>query len=71
MLRRAADQIVFDDDGVGAARLQRGRRLGAAERTDQRLLGRIPVGFGAAGRTVELLLRRRDGVVAGASRGAR
>ena len=55
MPRERRGEIVLDDDGVGAARLQRRRRLGAAERTDERLLGRIPVRLGAARGTVELL----------------
>ena len=49
--RAAPREIVLDDDGVGAARLQFGRRHRSAIRTDERLLGRIPAGLGTA-RTV-------------------
>ena len=60
MLAQRRGEIVLDDHGVGAARLQRRRRLGAAERADERLLRRIPVGFGAAGGAAEFLPRGRD-----------
>ena len=53
--RAAPREIVLDDDRVGAADFERRRRLGAAIRTNQRLLGGIPVRFGAARRAVKLL----------------
>ncbi len=50
-------KIVFDDDRLGAARLQFGGRLGAAKWTNEGALRRIPDRFGAAGRAGKLLPR--------------
>src|SRR6187399_3080246 len=51
----SAHQVVFDDCGFGAERLECGWRLRTAERAYQRLPGGIPVGFRAAGRTMKFL----------------
>ena len=53
------DQVVFDDPTRRRVDLRRRRR--AAERADQRLLGRIPDRFRAACRTGELVLREGFG----------
>ena len=55
------DQIVLDDQGARRRAPRARRRLGSAERTNQRLLGGIPVRVGAAGGTVKLVARVGDG----------
>ncbi len=59
-VRQRREQVVFSDDRVAAACLEGDGRLCPAERADERLLGRIPVRFGAARRAAELLSCRRD-----------
>src|SRR5262249_7167321 len=51
-------EIVFDDDRVRTARLQRGRRLRSAERADERLFGWTPIRLSAACRAMEFFARR-------------
>ena len=57
---QCGDEIVLLNLRVGAELRQLRRRLGTAERTDERLLGRIPVRLSAARRTVEFLSGGRD-----------
>ena len=61
MSRSAATRSCSTITVSALARLQRGGRLGAAERTNQQLLGRIPLRFAAARRTMKLRLGRDDG----------